>query len=256
MSAQKPPILQTVATAYQDMLRVVNAMPVLTGIIMVILLVANLITLFFLPAPNPNEFTFNDIVLLLMGVVQSFLVTPFLIAVHRFILLGEVTGSYALTPQQPRFLRFFAWSLVLTAMSLVPSVLQTLLGAFGGSEAVVGILSFALMVVFIFLTFRLTILFPAIAVDAPGATAGNAYADTKGSFWRIFVIFVITVLPFMVFALVTYYFGLLSISKNISALGIAGQVVTSIVGVFGYILFVAVASRLFQALADHLNQRG
>ncbi len=36
-----------------------------------------------------------------MGAVQSFLLTPFMIAVHRFIILDEVTSGYALDPSRP-----------------------------------------------------------------------------------------------------------------------------------------------------------
>ncbi len=255
MSAQNPPVLQIVATAYGDVGRVINAMPILVGGMMAILIAFNLTNLFFLPSPTPrNVLSPNDLVLLAAGAVQSLLITPFLIAVHRFILLHQVTGHYALSPQEPRFLRFFGWSLVITGLSLIPSILQTWLGALGSPVLLTVILFFAVMIGCFFLTFRLTILFPAIAVDASGATDANAYADSKGNVWRIFFIFFLAILPFAAFALGLFFLGLISTPKNTGPLGIAGQIITAVVGVPAYALFVAVASRLFQVLGDRLNR--
>jgi hypothetical protein len=256
MSAQKPPVFQTVTTGYRDVGRVIHAMPVLAGTMMAILIAFNLVSLFFLPAPSPGEFlSLSDLILFAAGAVQSFLLTPFLIAVHRFILLNQATGQYALAPQEPRFFRFFGWSLVITSLSLLPAALQTWLGVLGSPGVLTGILTFVIMVLCFFLTFRLTILFPAIAIDAPGATAANAYADSKGNVWRIFFILFLSILPFVLFALGLFFLGLISTSKDISPLRIAGQILTAIVGVPAYVLFVAVASRLFQALGDRLNRR-
>src|SRR5262249_44949505 len=47
------------------------------------------------------------------GVVRAFLLTPYAIAVHRFIILGEKTTSYRIAPAEPRFRHFFSWSLAL-----------------------------------------------------------------------------------------------------------------------------------------------
>jgi hypothetical protein len=194
------------------------------------------------------------LILLAAGAVQSFLITPFLIAVHRFILLDQVTGHYVLAPQEPRFLRFFGWSLAITALSLFPTVVQTWLAALATPELLTVVLTLALMIVCFFLTFRLTILFPAVAVDAAGATAANAYADSKGNVWRIFFIFLFAILPFAVFALGLYFLGLISTAKDTSPLRIAGQIVSAIVGVPAYALFVAIASRIFQALGERVNR--
>ncbi len=256
MSPHKPPVFQTVKTAYSDVWRVIHAMPILVGSMIAILIAFNLASLFVLPAPSPVGFhsPLYDSILFAAGAVQSFLITPFLIAVHRFILLHQATGRYALAPLEPRFLRFLGWSLVITTLSLAPSVLQAWLGALGSPDVLTGILTFAIMIVCFFLTFRLTILFPAIAVEAPGASAANAYADSKGNVWRIFFIFFLTILPFVAFALGLYFLGLISTARDISPLKIAGQIVSAIVGVPAYALFVAIASRIFQALGDHLNR--
>ena len=58
------------------------------------------------------------VILLFAGwlAARPFLLTPYLIAVHRFIILGETTAIYRLVPTDKRFQRYFAWSLVPAAM--------------------------------------------------------------------------------------------------------------------------------------------
>jgi hypothetical protein len=256
MGAQKPPVFQIVATAYRDVGRVIQAMPVLAGSMVAILIAFNLASLLILPSPAPRNFhsPLYDLILLAAGAVQSFLMTPFLIAVHRFILLHQAAWHYALAPQEPRFLRFFVWSLVITSLSLIPTLLQACLDALGFPGAFTAILTVVIVTGCLFLTFRLTILFPAIAIDAPGASAVNAYVDSKGNAGRIFFIFFFAILPFMLLAFVLLFFGLLSTTRDLSPLRVAGQIVMAIIGVPAYALFVAIASRLFQALSDRLNR--
>src|SRR5262249_16644281 len=54
----------------------------------------------------------------------------------------------------------------------------------------------ALVVVTVVLL-RLTILFPAVAVEAPGATARHAFIDTKGQALRILAIFLLALIPWI-----------------------------------------------------------
>ncbi len=51
------------------------------------------------------------------------------------------------------------------------------------------------LIVAIAVSLRLSVLFPAIAVEAPGATAPNAIADTRGQALRLLAIFFLTLLP-------------------------------------------------------------
>jgi hypothetical protein len=63
------------------------------------------------------------------NVVQAFLLTPYAIAVHRFIVLGEKTTGYRIAPTDPKFQRFFGWWLALWAPYLVPVTISALLPA-------------------------------------------------------------------------------------------------------------------------------
>ena len=99
---------------------------------------------------------------------------------------------------------------------------------------------------------RLAILFPAIAVDAPGATWENAVQDTRGHGWRIFciltvpivllwiVVAIIAVVEFKMLGALTW---LLLIVPIIDA-----WVVISLAAA------VAIASRLYQALGDRVDR--
>ncbi len=67
-----------------------------------------------------------------------------------------------------------------------------------GIVALLGLVVLALFIAVVIVTVRRVILFPAIAVDAPGATWSNARHDTKGSSWRVAFIFVCAALPAMI----------------------------------------------------------
>src|SRR3972149_2877488 len=105
---------------------------------------------------------------------------PRLVAVHRLIILDEVTPHYSLALREKRFLRFFAWTLVPALVLAAGGFVQTLLtaaelparaGSLGGGGA---------LLVGLFVILRLLILFPAIAGDGPGASARHAFAARQG----------------------------------------------------------------------------
>jgi hypothetical protein len=87
----------------------------------------------------------------------------------------------------------------------------------------IGLHGTALVIVFVVilvLSLRITILFPAVAVDAPGATWSHAIADTRGYALRIFIVGLLALLPVLVLSrLVIYAAGLGPLA------GIAGKLV-------------------------------
>ncbi len=173
----------------------------------------------------------------------AFFLTPVYLAVHRYIILGEVTSGYALAIEQRRFQRFFLCTLVLYAIWLLPSVP----GFFGHS----GVTVVAMLIVSLVCTFvstRLIILFPAIAVDAPGTSFGNAFDDTKGYFWRIFGILVVATLPIVVAAI--------AIGLWLGPLSAATKLMSAVMNMPTMALGIAIASRLYLGLSDRLGQPG
>jgi hypothetical protein len=243
------PILSPVTTGYRDAFAAIRAMPALAGYAFLIMLAINL-SEFFIPARAVESIIAGTLLSLTVSAVQNFLLTPIMIAVHRYVVLDEVTSKYALDPGQKTFRAFFAWLMALSALGFLAFL-------FGSPKNDPTLLSLGVvmigLVVMIVVTTRLSILFPAIAVDSPGATAANAWADSKQHTFRIFLIFLLSVLPIVIGALIVIVpFVLNSTSQSDAPPGIAAMLVMSVVQMFFMVLCVAIASRLYQALADRL----
>ena len=184
-----------------------------------------------------------------VSAMQNFFLTPIMIAVHRYVILDEVTPNYMLNPRQRTFRAFFSWLLALSALRLL-----VIVGFAPKSELSILSLGVVLIVMVIMVTVmtRLSILFPAIAVDASGATAANAWADSKRHTFSIFVIFLLSVLPVAIGTIILAVLFALNGTSHSTALGFPAMILMSVVQMFFLILCVAIASRLYQALADRL----
>ena len=97
------------------------------------------------------------------------------------------------------------------------------------------------LIVAIIVCLRLAILFPAIAIDAPGATASKALADTRGFAVDIFLIYLLAALPIVAIDF---------ISRGLNLPMMIGTVVDGLLDVIALVLLVVITSRIFQALAD------
>lgn len=85
------------------------------------------------------------------------------------------------------------------------------------------------LVVAFWLSLRLIVLFPAIALGAPGAKAANAFADTKGCDFRLIAILLLTFIPFIVVAI------LVTIALGRGAM-VRGSALSIVYGAFGVVL--------------------
>jgi hypothetical protein len=178
------------------------------------------------------------------------LFAPLAIVVHRFVLLGETTNRYPLDPFDARYVRFVGFAVLFKLALVLPNLLTSLqarVAPDSATTAVFGLVTAVVVVVVLIMTLRRLILFPAIAIDAPGATWDNARRDTKGISWRVFFIFFCTALPQLI------------VSGAITALVLdrgGGLMLLSIIGPFVGIptiaAFAAAASHIFQARADNL----
>src|SRR5262249_44465554 len=109
----------------------------------------------------------------------------------------------------------------------------------------------AALVVTIAIMVRLSILPPAIAVEAPGARPAAALEDTKGWALRIFAIFFVAVIPWLAVDLaVTALIGR-GITVTGSIRGVVGLVFGGILQTVLLTLIAAIASLLFIALGAH-----
>jgi len=205
--------------------------------------------LYMTPALMPRGTSSFLLVMLviLTTAVQAFLITPYFIAVHRFIILGEVTTNYLLTPGEPRFLRFFGWLLVFFALTFVAFLLPLALPI---STVFRLAIQAVLVIVAIVVGLRVIILLPAVAVDAPGASWSGAMADTRGYSWRILFIVLLATLP-LVFVRVI-------VGRTLGDLGgiaaISVPIFNGAMRAIGYTLGIVIASRLYERLGDRVKQ--
>lgn len=191
------------------------------------------------------------------NVVQAFLMTPYAIAVHRFIILAEKTKGYRIAPADPKFRRFFCWWLALRAFYLAPAAISALLPTLETPFDL--LLEVVLHIPVVVLTIRAIVVFPAVAVGAPGADWRWAIADTGGHVWRIFFIILGAMLPLVIaifiFAFVAATAATIakSILADIPPILISTSLVTAsllgeIVLLLVYTLVAVIASRLYQRL--------
>jgi hypothetical protein len=185
-------IFNAVGIAWRDMRHIFDAIYKMVVIAFVIT-AAIYVPLSLIPPRATLTVSFLLVILLTLT-MHTFLITPYLIAVHRLIILGELTTNYQLTPGEPRFRHFFGWSFIILALTfVVPSLLLLALQAslLSSFQLIVGVVSVGVVVV----PLRAIILFPAVAVDAPGASWSRAMADTRGYTWRIYFIVVLATFP-------------------------------------------------------------
>ena len=177
-------------------------------------------------------------------VALTFLMTPYAIAVHRFIILGEKTMSFRITPTEPRFRRFFGWSLALGLLNYAAMLP-------GLEEPSLYVLSFVFGIPVVVLAIRGIVLFPAVAVDAPAANWRQAIADTGGHGVEIFVIILVAPLPLFIVSIIL---GIVNAILGVIAPNVAASIPAlnnnslwvAVLLLVNYTLLVVIASRLYQ----------
>lgn len=157
---------------------------------------------------------------MLLYVGYAAAICPFAAAVHRKILLGETPrGYYATAAARAMQLRFLLATIAVYALFFVAPFVNNLalymifgLNPFDPLEVsrgyaaqpiiavVVLPLSLLSYVLAALIAARFTFAFPGIAIERPDASLRRSFAETRGSTWRLFFIFLFTfALPFAVF---------------------------------------------------------
>ncbi len=264
MPVTRPRMMEIFADAYWDLSRSLKYLRTVSLIALGIV-VAQVLMLAILPrivTGNPvGQLTCSFLIQLLF----AFLLTPFMLAVHRFLLIGEVTQSYKFEPRTLRFKLMFACLAALVLAVVLMDFIVLLMQppqpeVVYGTERPSGRRQFnplvlpalpALIAILIF-TVRVIVLLPAVATDAPGATWQNAFADTKGHFWFILGTLTIAVLP-LLFGIVVLL-GILTLVKVKVLAGLLMLAVLICGVVATTVLSAAVASRVYLAFGNRLNQ--
>lgn len=241
----KPRVFATVGLGFSDTIRAGRAMPILT-LAAVIVSGGNALAEWMFGLSQSDAALTGKVLLaqLVGGVAYVILLAPVQIAIVRFVVLDEVTRGYTLDSNSHRFQLFCAWSIVLFMLAFAVSILTRV----HGFEGEIGTaLDWSLMIAALALSIGMALLFPAIAVDAPGATLQNAFADLRGSFWRAVGIFVVTAIPTLAVFLAGMI-AILEIAKIDGYEAIGWLMMLSL-----ELLWTAIAARLFLALADRLR---
>ncbi|HJW40455.1 MAG TPA: hypothetical protein VJ476_04400 [Rhizomicrobium sp.] len=149
------------------------------------------------PYPDFVDFSYT----LIVDFLDSMVLAAVAIPVHRQILLGERRDG--LVPLlRARTMDFALW-LVVLQMSAFAALLPLPL-LMGASQAramtIVGGMLLLLVVLFV-VTVRLSLIFPAIAIDVPAHSpvgrAAAAWTLSRGHFWRVIVTLVFAVVPLL-----------------------------------------------------------
>ncbi|HZF34590.1 MAG TPA: hypothetical protein VE914_12380 [Candidatus Angelobacter sp.] len=169
---------------------------------------------------TPGMTLLNIAVGMLLYVAYAAAIYPYAVAVHRKILLGETPRDYyAAAAMRRTQLRFLLATIAVYAVFFVAPFVNNLgvyliydLNPFDAPAvsraytarpaiaAVVGILSLLSYVGAALISARFTFAFPSIAIETPDASLRRSLAETRGSTWRLFFIFLLTfALPFTIF---------------------------------------------------------
>jgi hypothetical protein len=186
-----------------------------------------------------------------------FLLTPFFLTVYRFLLLGDAPTRYDFKPSSPRFQLLFGWLAVSAFLMSFPFLLTALIEAKdlyyfnrphnGFDFAITMVVRIAALVMLQYLL----VLFPAVAVDAPGAGWQNAISDTRNNIWFALAV---TALPFIPIGLLAGATASLFQFSAGSLTGlVAGLLWLGATLLIASTLAAVIATRLYQVIGDRLN---
>lgn len=179
---------------------------------------------------------------------------PFEIAIYRLLILNEAAAGYRFEISTVRFQRMLGWTVALWALANIPIYLPD---AVIPSEGAAAVSSIALIVIGIAVMVRLSILLPAIAVDAPGASVANVLADTRGHAWFILKAYLTILLPFvLIFLSAAVLAWLGGVSEVLGRSGRVNPAASAFFGALGFLVVTAVtiiSARLFMSLGDRVK---
>jgi len=259
MPSARPSFTATFIAAYWDLQRVLRALWPL-ALIAILVLIGFAFAGLIVPRLLVQTVVGQTILKQAIDVTGLALIAPFLIATHRFVLLGEVTRRYAIELANPRFRLFSGWLIILGLLQTIPTFLLIAttppgpiyyVGSPPAPDLLQAIVVFAVGIALFVFLIRIAIMLPAIAVDAPGATWQNAMHDSSGNAWFIFFVSLLPQLPILIIAMALGIILRMSSGLPISLVKLAiGGGLLLIVLVLG----IVIATRLYQALGDRLNQ--
>jgi hypothetical protein len=247
------PVMHTLAASYRDWWRTLLALRMLALSAFLILAALSAVAE-FVPDSLWGQNLTGQALDLADDAIWALLLTPVVIAVHRFAIQGVVTSAYALPLGDPVYRKFFVWLFALKVLSGMPF---DLLGAMQALDWPLWASTLGLVVallVAIGLSLRLTILLPALAVRAPGATAAHALVDSRGQALRLFAIFFLALIPWAAVSLG----DVLLLGRRIEVTGspqmMIGLVMGGLIQTAILTLSAVIASHAFRVLSAAVNR--
>ena len=235
--------------AYWDVGRFLRAHWRLTLLTAVVVFAA-ILARTYLPRSSGLHFINQVMLRHAIDIVAVVMIAPLLLAVHRFVLLGEVQDRYVFEPYRPRFQCFAGWLVVAMLAASIPSLLFLAARSSGpiyyvGQAPGEALKPFALLLIAGFIVLisflRTILLFPAIAVDAPDASWQQAFAETQGASWYSGLACVLPLVPVVLAAIV-----IVPMSRGMPFMR---PMVSALLMLVTAALLAAAASRLHQILA-------
>src|SRR5580700_11131068 len=130
MSQRRLPIMPTLVAAYRDLGRLLTAMRALMLSAFFIML-ATSVAAELVPQRLWDQELTGEALGLAQNAIEAFLLTPIIIAIHRFVILDEITPNYMVPIGEPVFGIFFAWLLALKVLIGLPFWPRRSLGIVG-----------------------------------------------------------------------------------------------------------------------------
>jgi hypothetical protein len=162
MRQRRLPIMSTLVAAYRDLGRLLTAMRAVM-LSAFFIMVATSVAAELVPQRLWDQELAGEALGFAQNVVEAFLLTPIVIAIHRFVILDKITPNYTVPIGEPVFGIFFGWLLALKVLVGLPfdllGVVQTLDWSLPAS-----VLALVLaLIAAVGVSLRLTILLPALA---------------------------------------------------------------------------------------------
>lgn len=188
---------------------------------------------------TPATQTTNLLFGLLVSVAYAIAISPLTVALHRKLLLGETPHELYFaamlrgTPVRVAAATMAVYGLFFVAeVSTYPIIyivyglnplntadLAAAYAAQPASALVVTLLTWGGSVFAALISSRFAFAFPAISVNAAGASLRQSYAETRGSTWRLFFIFLLILLfPFVAFVIATGVASVVFVISNPAAM--------------------------------------
>jgi hypothetical protein len=246
MTAPMPSIPQAVVLAYRDLKAVADGIPSLTIMAVALMIMFDTVTELQMPGGGGNG-TAQQLMIFVIGLAQTLLLTPYMIAVHRLIILGETGAGYVFAPRNSRNQLYFLWWASFSVAAIAPVFFPSVRESAQTASVLTGVFILIYFVIAMIVGLRLTTLFPAIAVDAPDATWRSALADTRGGVWRIFLIGLLAFLPVMLAGALAQQLAGKSPGLLVS---LSLSIFDGIIAFVTITLFAVIASRFYQWLGN------